>query len=399
MKYIYVGTASSDKDIEELFSKYSRKKTVYVQQKWDYTFCKALEEICGEDFYAISYPPIQTFPSGKALFFRRARITGIRGVYIGGPNIPLIKQLCSVIAVEREIKKIEKEYPDEDICILTHTVYLQSLLAANSRKKKNRNITVVSLVPDLPDYTTNEKLSDSKVNLGLLTWYRRLSLRQKMNTDGYVCFAEHQMEKLNADKPYIVMEGFVDATFIDKVKPAVLSRDKKIFTYAGNLKSDSGVDLLVDAFHIANCKNAELWIFGEGELKEVIEKKGYPQVKLMGVKSREEIIAIEKASYCLVNPRPIHEAYARYSFPSKLLEYMATGVPVVTTHIPSIGQEYLDKMIVIENYCLEEFVDKLRQVASGKWNEIGTIASQYVHLCKNVNYQAKRVVDYVTDKQ
>ena len=43
-----------------------------------------------------------------------------------------------------------------------------------------------------------------------------------------------------------------------------------------------------------------------------------------------------------INPRPTDNEYAQNSFPSKLIEYLATGVPTLTTSLASIPEEIND---------------------------------------------------------
>ena len=43
-----------------------------------------------------------------------------------------------------------------------------------------------------------------------------------------------------------------------------------------------------------------------------------------------------------INPRPTDNEYAQNSFPSKLIEYLATGVPTLTTSLVSIPEEIND---------------------------------------------------------
>ena len=105
MKYVYIGTAASDRDIETVFSGSARTKIVYVQQKWDYIFYKAME--AWEDgAYCVSYPPVHTFPAGKRIRTKRTPIQGLKqGVYISTLNLPVIKQAGSVLRVLRELKR------------------------------------------------------------------------------------------------------------------------------------------------------------------------------------------------------------------------------------------------------------------------------------------------------
>ena len=169
MKYVYIGTAASDRDIETVFSGSARTKIVYVQQKWDYIFYKAMEA-WEDNAYCVSYPPVQTFPAGKRIRTKRMPIQGLRqGVYISTLNLPVIKQAGSVLRVLRELKRIGK---NDDLTIITHTLYLQSLLAAQLYKRRHPDTRIVSLVPDLPDFANEDTRAASKLDRFLFRTYK-----------------------------------------------------------------------------------------------------------------------------------------------------------------------------------------------------------------------------------
>ena len=51
----------------------------------------------------------------------------------------------------------------------------------------------------------------------------------------------------------------------------------------------------------------------------------------------------------LVNPRPDNEEYTRYSFPSKNIEYLLTGKPVVAYLLSGMPEVYQDFMCTIDH--------------------------------------------------
>ena len=392
MIYVYIGTASSDEDIKKNFSKTARNKIVYVQQKWDYIFYKAIEEVSNNHSVCLSYPPVQTFPVGKCLLIKRTSIHGINnGIYIPTINLPIIKQAFAIVRVLRELIRVGKS---DDLAIITHTLYFQSIVAARIYKKLfKKNTVIVSLVPDLPDYSTSEKLSYSKLNSGLFNIYKKISESMKGKVDGYVCFSELQMEKLDSKKPYIVMEGFSIDSVGDLNARSLNNPSRRVYFYAGNLKNDSGVLNFAKAFIGANIGNSELVICGEGEQKKLIEELKCPRIRLLGVLPKDKVLELEMKAYALINPRPVEENYAKYSFPSKLLEYMSTGTPVITTHLLSIPREYDDFLYYIDDTSIEGMKSALQNIDVDK--NRGTRAREFVLSEKSPKAQAERVIKYV----
>ena len=78
-----------------------------------------------------------------------------------------------------------------------------------------------------------------------------------------------------------------------------------------------------------------------GFLVMVISKKqlyDYTQqdkrIHFGGVIPLSEVIEKEIQATILINPRPVDQEFTKYSFPSKIMEYMSSGTPVLTTKLP-----------------------------------------------------------------
>ena len=58
----------------------------------------------------------------------------------------------------------------------------------------------------------------------------------------------------------------------------------------------------------------------------------------------------------MINPRSTLDDFTKYSFPSKTIEYMYSGTPLLTTRLKGIPNEYFDFVFSAENNT-EEFFD------------------------------------------
>ena len=395
---VYLSTATSKKHLVHC-QKYAKKKIVYVQQQWDYTLCKAFAECYGDEFEAVSYAPIQTFPSGNCLLKLKhnEKQEDFTINYCGFINLPVIKQITTINSVVKIIKKLMKQRKETELTIITHCFYPQSFLAIKALKKRYK-VNVFTIIPDLPDFAYSN-LDASKRLLSKL-WVRFNKMKQdfKCVPDGYICFSEYQRNYLDKDKPYIVMEGFADIAEIDKIAPASIQSDKKIVLYAGGLKANYGVDSLIKGFHLLDRNDCELWLYGEGESQKVIEEINDSRIQYKGCVAKEEIISLEKSVYVLVNPRPADIEYAKCSFPSKLLEYMSSGTPTLTTRLESMPEEYLDKLLFIDEVSEEGIRSALDNVLAMEIDSLKTIAlkaKEFVYEQKTPLRQAERIKDFI----
>jgi glycosyltransferase involved in cell wall biosynthesis len=89
--------------------------------------------------------------------------------------------------------------------------------------------------------------------------------------------------------------------------------------------------MLVHAFIDANVGNSELHLYGDGDFADELEEiaRNNERIKYFGVKPNDYVVAEQLKVILLVNPRPTNEEYTRYSFPSKNMEYMVSGTPVL----------------------------------------------------------------------
>ena len=110
------------------------------------------------------------------------------------------------------------------------------------------------------------------------------------------------------------------------------------------------------------------------------------------------VIQAELEADLLINPRPTHEEFTRYSFPSKNMEYMATGTPVLTTDLPGMPEEYKQYVYLLKDETEDGVCQALIQIfkePDKERSEKGKKAKRFVMEKKNNVRQAKKVVDLV----
>jgi glycosyltransferase involved in cell wall biosynthesis len=179
--------------------------------------------------------------------------------------------------------------------------------------------------------------------------------------------------------------------------------------YCGSLTlSKDGVNILVESFTRISEKHPEvrLVLIGKGDtieeetyIRELVESLDITgKVFFLGQLSRNEIPRYMNHSKILALARP-ESMVADAGFPSKLTEYLATGVPVVVTEVGEIPVYLKDR----ENAFLskpgnvEAFANKLDFVLNN-YQFARNVASKGKLLTDtvfNYNFQAARIIDYV----
>ena len=102
----------------------------------------------------------------------------------------------------------------------------------------------------------------------------------------------------------------------------------------------------------------------------------------------------ERKATLLINPRPTNEEYTKYSFPSKTLEYMASGTPVLMTRLPGMPKDYEEYVYLFDEETVEGFANTLGEVLQSKseLQEKGKRAREFILTTRNNRGQALRII-------
>ena len=244
--------------------------------------------------------------------------------------------------------------------------------------------------------------------IGILTDYpEQLSGRKDLNSrliwflvsfcTCYVVLTEQMKEQLNPRKPAIVLEGHVDSDMGGVENCLDKKHQKKVCLYAGALHRKYGIEKLVKAFLMADIADAELHLYGDGDYVEELKKLGNDKVHFFGTVPNRVIVEEELKSMLLVNPRPTDGSFTRYSFPSKNLEYMASGTPLLTTKLPGMPAEYAAYVYFFKDESVEGMSATLKELLSKPAEELhqkGMTAKKYILDNKTEIEQARKILGF-----
>ena len=182
---------------------------------------------------------------------------------------------------------------------------------------------------------------------------------------------------------------------IEKNDPII--SNEKIILYTGTLDSRYGISDLLEAFTIITDTNYQLWICGDGNMRnQIIENSlNDHRVKYLGQIPHNEILILQQKASVLVNPRTSSGEYTKYSFPAKTMEYIASGRPCIMHHLPGMPDEYLEHVFIPENensFSLSKKIIEVCNMNEQLLHEKCAKAKSFVLIEKNPQKQISRLI-------
>lgn len=136
--------------------------------------------------------------------------------------------------------------------------------------------------------------------------------------------------------------------------------------FAGTLIDYNGIEPLMDAVVSLDAARYELHIFGYGPLQGKVEEyaKQHKNIHFHGQVPNTRLLSVLSTMDILVNPRVVNVDISDYTFPSKIVEYLATGKPVISTRFSAMPREYEDFAFLIEQATASALAQALTLVTS-----------------------------------
>lgn len=348
----------------------------------------------GAQPFVVSFLPVARFPRDARLFIQgesRNYAEGGAARFIGFLNVPVLKQITQAAAIFRELAGWLRRHRGAAPVILLYNVFSPHALAVLAARACFGG-RAVALVADLPF-----GLYDFRGAHGLLQrldlWVQTTSLRW---FDGLVPLTHLTAQDFAPRVPAMILEGAIDPATV----PAQAPQDEpgKVVLFTGTLYPTNGIELLLAAFARIDDPEYRLWIYGRGSLEHAVRAAAATDSRItyFGYAPNATVRQRQREAAVLVNPRPSQQAITRYTFPSKLMEYMASGRPVVTTPLPSLPADYRDYLIVVERESPDGLAEAIRMAVESPASAARACAAQrFVLTRKTWTAQATRLWSFL----
>ncbi len=349
----------------------------------------------------VNYLPVDAYPNGYTDKFIEGFSFSHTDKYNEGDinvrccNLFGIKRFINIFYFKKHIKKWAKQKTDKQKVLFSYTANSMFLSLAKLAKKVNPDIQVACLIADIPEYSTVSVLT------GFKKLYHDYEVRKTASlygvVDKFILLTEHMAERLGLKAPFIVMEGIATTTNVEACDDTDYG---KYILYTGLLNKKFGLCNLVDAFSKLNDENVKLILCGTGDAEDYIAQKQKEDERIitLGRVDRVKALQLQKGAAILVNPRQNNEDFTKFSFPSKNLEYLSSGIPTVAYKLDGIPDEYDDYIIYPADDSVEALCDELVRLLDMSEDErrvLGETAKSFVCANKCKKSQAKRIIDFL----
>ena len=357
------------------------------------------------DFDIISYPTLGCFPHNYKKIFTP------QGVFeVANGKKGKLRRYCTILGIKekslqwrakRDIGKWLKanNAAEEPVAVLTYNFDTPVMLAVAKLKKQYPKIVISTIVTDLVDNIYDFASNNSffkRIQQDKLIKYTR-KLYPVVNK--YILLTAHMTEKIpDAKGKYIVVEGIAARKSYDV--PSKNPSDIKSLLYTGVLEEFGGVKSLVDAFLLTTDPSFRLVICGSGILAKYIKEKALNDNRIIykGLVSRDEALKLQRESTALINPRQPNGNITKYSFPSKTMEYLSSGTPMIGYRLEGISNEYLEHIYTVESLDIQALADKITEVLSKPQSELdqkAAAAMTFIYENKTAKIQVARIIDFI----
>lgn len=399
--FLFLGFAIPNEEMKEILN--IDKLPAIQTHKFNWNLIKAMEIYNTFKFTYISARPISDYP-----FFPKKKIKSkewnvdifdkkIEILEIGFHNSSIFKIVTRFFSgLYYSIKKYHKEKNKSGVIV--YSVHVPFMIIGYFISKIYK-IDYIAIWTDPPS-VQNERESFMKTNLrGVERLFTKFLMKRVTKV---IALTKYLAEDFAPNKPYLVIEGIIDEKDINSntnyEQNGELTFNKIVYT--GSIEKRYGIKKIVEGFQLIKDDNIMLEIYGRGDYEEELKKvcSTNKNIRYKGFISNKDILKVQKEADFLINARSAEDEYVRYSFPSKTLEYMLSGTPLITTMLPGVPDEYKDYFIVLENNNPQTICETLQRTIGLNKEERIKIGIRALEYAKSKNYikQGRKIITFLS---
>ena len=342
---------------------------------------------------------IASFPKVRNKYIKNKIIELDSNMYSKGIsfiNIPFIKQITQGISVfnfiRKEIKKCNK------IKILTFNNQPIIGLPINILKKFYK-FEATCILADPPVNLEKNKIIYFFRNIENFIVKKTLLQYEKM-----IILNKGVLEYYNITNNYLIIDGgFSKENFnFEFNEEYKVDKNTIRIVFTGAITEYNGLKILIDSMNFIKLKNIELVICGDGDVSlinyiQYLAKKDR-RINYIGKVSNKDAIKIQKEASFLINPRIKNDFISKVTFPSKMIEYMLSKKPVLSTDLNGLTKDYLKFLNIIDTSSPKKLAEDIEYHIQLDYNALLKKADRgfrMIYKEKCWEKQSKKICDFL----
>jgi glycosyltransferase involved in cell wall biosynthesis len=172
---------------------------------------------------------------------------------------------------------------------------------------------------------------------GLIAAYDRSCYREIIsNVSGCMGVSQHLLSQAPANIPKFLFRGLIGEDIATAGQRATSDRQNCVL-FSGSHVPSNGIAQLIEAWSLANIRDWELHITGQGRLTEELRRmaENKPGIVFHGLVDRPELVRLMSSAKIGINPHAVSQTPGNV-FAFKIIEYLGAGAHVITTPMGAI---------------------------------------------------------------
>lgn len=392
------------KEYESTILKNSKGGVQNAANKFQWGIVNGLDGIENVQFKIVNSLYIGSYPKRykelKIPSFKFSHSDNAKDINVGFTNLTILKNFSRYKGIKKQVDEWAKEKNEDQKVLLAYAMTSPFVEILNYVKRKYPHIICCLVVPDLPEYM-NASSMENKFYKNAKKLQIRHFKRNLKKVDCYVFLTEFMKEWFDWDVKYTVVEGISSKTREDMDKLDQNQEKRKSILYAGMIEEKYGVVDLVKAFMQINDDEWTLELFGNGSSVNKIRElsKEDSRVHLRGMAPNAQVLQEQKEVELLVNPRNDTQSFTKYSFPSKVIEYMGSGTPMIGYKLSGMPDEYKEYFYCVDNTKngLYKTLKKAMELSSAERRDMGYKAQKFIVTEKTAVVQCRKIVEMLEE--
>lgn len=253
-------------------------------------------------------------------------------------NLTIVKDIVWGAMCFRKIRSWRSQFKKEPAHLLMYNIYSPFFPFIYWACRLNK-VRIYVILYDLG-------VPPKRLKLGLITmmaykFYEQLAKHYIPKVDGRIVINEKIIDYYSPGKDFLLIDGGINKAVVNHLFPLKPSQTSEyVFVCAGMLWDQNGTKLILEAMKLLKVQDIRVLFAGRGNDVPLIEQaaKEDNRIKYLGMLSMDQLFVVYQKADVLLNLRLEEEV--DFHFPSKLLEYMATGKTVVSTPIAHAERDY-----------------------------------------------------------